>query len=50
MLHCCVFALIDVGSEAAVLSSSADLLDVSHICSVTFPAYFDSRVKDDLVS
>ena len=33
--------------------SSADrqhLLDISHIRSVTFPVYFDSRIKDDLVS
>jgi len=31
-------------------SSGLNLLNISHIRSITFPAYFDSHAKDDLVS
>ena len=44
----CVFAVTVVSSDT--VADQQDLLNISHICSVTFPTYVDSSVKDDMVS
>ena len=48
---CCLVAAV-VDSQSLVSSSSdrQDMLNISHISSTTFPAYFSSADKDDLVS
>jgi len=49
----CLYAVLVKCSEALISSSVSqgpDLFDVSRVRNITFPVYYSSNVKDDLVS